>query len=366
MSPRLDRVGQCLIHGPDDSNEGRVLDLRAMGASVALRLGIGVVAVEACDASHWLGVCRSPQGATVNPVYLGSLREFDGRLAPTNRRAFDMDWLLVIIRQQFARVTLAVAAMLLAAHCLAAQVTADQVAGLLEEHGPDSLIEVLLDAGNARMSVEVNGRLKDVWGKPRKDLVTARSLAHDINRAGLDIASVRSRLNVMVKSRSRQGVVSGAVRANIPLASFDPNLRIRTRKRSWKVKDLIEDADKDRQGWPLDLNRLRKQEAYKRNRQLERILESWRARYGSSDMSEVERVLLKRGRDQMYACRKLHRRRNRDEWQELNCDVASRWHPSSVRRELQDKLQRPFDTFEAAVKPSLDRIQQNRQVGRLY
>ena len=175
-----------------------------------------------------------------------------------------------------------------------------------------------------------------------------------------------SRLDANAQSRRQRSAQSGAVRADIPLASFDPSLRIRTRKRSWKVADLIKDADKDRRDWPADLNRLRKQEAYKRNRQLERILTSWRVRYGSSDMREVERVLLKQGRDRMYGCRKLHRRRNRDEWQARNCDVWTRWHPRSVQRKLQDEMQRPFDTFEAAVKPTLDRLQQNRQVGRLY
>ena len=269
-------------------------------------------------------------------------------------------------RLRRVRAMFIVGGMALVTHAFATQVTPDQVNGLLKEHGLDAMIEVLLDAGNARMSVEANGRLKDVWGKPRKELVTARSLAHDINRAGLDLETVSSRLDANAQSRRQRSADSGAVRADIPLANLDPNLRIRTRKRSWKIADLIKDADKDRRDWPADLNRLRKQEAYKRNRQLERILTSWRVRYGSSDMSEVERILLKRGRDQMYACRKLHRRRNRDDWQARNCDVWNRWHPGSVRRELQDQLQRPFDTFEAAVKPTLDRLQQNRQVGRLY
>ena len=46
-----------------------------------------------------------------------------------------------------------------------AEVTPAELAVLLDKHGPGPLIEVLLDAGNARMSIESGGRLSDVWGR---------------------------------------------------------------------------------------------------------------------------------------------------------------------------------------------------------
>jgi hypothetical protein len=161
-----------------------------------------------------------------------------------------------------------VAALLLA--CIAATqvraeaVTPEFVQQLIDEHGAEVLVKVMMKARHGQMTISRNGRLQDVWGRPRLDLVTAQSLSTDASKAKLDQAGLLERLSrhVTLKNETdRRLSGGGAVQAVIPLANLDPDLRVRAPARSWRVKELIEDAERHHKHLSADLNTVRKREA---------------------------------------------------------------------------------------------------------
>jgi hypothetical protein len=81
------------------------------------------------------------------------------------------------------------------------------------------------------------------------------------------------------------------------------------------------------------------------------VLLGWQTRYGSADLREVERKLLRKARDALNACRRLDRRRQQQQWQQLDCDAATRPGATQVSRRLRDQLRPAFDDYWAAVKP---------------
>lgn len=224
---------------------------------------------------------------------------------------------------------------------------------LIDAHGVKALVEIVLDLRNGQISIENNGQIKEIWGRPRLDLITPRSLSNDAKQAGFDLDRLKERLasNATAQEEAQRRLAgSGVKSAVVPLANMDSDLRVWSPRGSQTVKKLIEDADRYRRGWTAERNELRQKEAYRRNRRVERILMSWQSQHGSADMQKVAQRLRRQAQARRDACRGLKRRKDNEEWKERDCDTWTRSRAMMVDRKLKAQLRKPFDDFNKAMK----------------
>jgi hypothetical protein len=266
-------------------------------------------------------------------------------------------------------------AALLAAGCVATAALADSpsLQAMIDEFGKPAVVLVLLERRGGRITVRTDKGIKEAWGRPGLELVDTATLAADAKKAGLGLAELRAALESHTReSRERERRLGGGTVRNAatPLANIDPKYRVRPlRGKTWTVAKLIEDAALEKSQWPDDLNRLRQREAAIRNRRIENILVDWDTRYGTMHINDIVRQTRNRLRGPRQECREIKRRRDREakeEYQFRGCEDIEREASVNQSRELKRRLSKPFEDFEAAVKPAIRAWSERRRSSSLY
>ena len=261
-------------------------------------------------------------------------------------------------------------AMLVLALALPPATAAGSLEALLERHGKAALVQVLMRARSGQISVRrPGGEIVDTWGRPRLELVDAATLARDLREAGLGVDDLeRALAEHGAAQQAREQRLSASVpRADaiVPLANIDPKHRIRPAgQRRWSIRQLMEDARRERPDWPGELDRLRQQQAAIRNRRIEDILVSWTQRYGTMDENEIARQLRDRLREPARQCRAL--RRDRDAYRLRGCEQVLREAGRNPTPELREQLAVPFREFEARMRPAMQAHAGERRALSLY
>ena len=139
---------------------------------------------------------------------------------------------------------------------------------------------------------------------------------------------------------------------------------IRAPRKGWRVRDLIADTERVNRSWPEWLNEERKQQAYARNRQIEKVIDDLRAEYGTTDIREIKTLATRAHYDSVQECRRVQR--DRATYIKLECPSIIYKSSSSISREIDGLIHAPFVQFREAMKPHLEKIAEGRNLRRIY
>ncbi len=244
-------------------------------------------------------------------------------------------------------------------------ITRAEVDGLISRFGKAALIELVLAERAGAFTLAMPEGNVERYGRPNPAFVNSATLVEDLNKAGMDVTVATAALAALQEEQARESArLTRVIQSSSPLATFDPKMRIRGAGRSWTPKALIQDAEKVKRGWPDWLNQVRKQEAYRRNRAVEKVLLAMESKYGEADLKKAMRVADKRHYDEKRACRAIRNRARNPEYARQKCpETLRKQRPSAI---LRKQLSEPFRAFRKTMQPHIDRFLAERKIKMVY
>lgn len=81
---------------------------------------------------------------------------------------------------------------------------ADDAGQLLAQHGKRGLIKFIQDKRGGAITIENKGRLSEYWGRPNRDYITARSVAHDLGLLKLPVQEAEDEIAGYLQDSDRE------------------------------------------------------------------------------------------------------------------------------------------------------------------
>lgn len=79
-----------------------------------------------------------------------------------------------------------------------------QIQNLIEQVGKTTIIEVIMEIRNGKITITRGTGFRDNYGRPNKDYISAKTVAEDLKKANMDVSTLESEIELYISKKEQK------------------------------------------------------------------------------------------------------------------------------------------------------------------
>jgi len=79
-----------------------------------------------------------------------------------------------------------------------------QIQNLIEQVGKTTIIEVIMEIRNGKITITRGTGFRDNYGRPNKDYISAKTMAEDLKKANMDVSTLESEIELYISKKEQK------------------------------------------------------------------------------------------------------------------------------------------------------------------